>query len=58
MVAQWILHQQNLVDFSIKIKLVDYATYGSTVSAVVEGVDGKFYVTHIKVIVGLGGSEG
>ena len=58
MIAQWILHNASIVDFSIRIKLVDYVTYGSTVSAVVEGVDGKFYVTHIKVIVGLGGVEG
>jgi len=59
MVVQWILHKQTLVDFSIKIKLVDYTSYeGSTVSAVVEGVDGKFYVTNIKVVVGLSGVEG
>jgi len=58
MVVQWKLSSASYVDFSVRIKLLDYVTYGSTVSAVVEGVDGKFYVTHIKVIVGLGGVEG
>ena len=58
MIVQWILHQQALVDFDIKIKLVNY-TYseGNIISAVVEGVDGKFYVTHIQIELAIGGGN-
>jgi len=58
MIVQWILHQQALVDFDIRIKLVNY-TYseGNIISAVVEGIDDKFYVTHIKIELAIAGGD-
>ena len=72
MLVEWTLHQQTLVDLALYIKLVNSAYHsdkslvdydinafpGNVVSAVVEGVDGKFYVTNIRVQVSLGGVEG
>jgi len=57
-IAEWILHERALVDFSIRIKLVDYSYMpGSTITAVVEGVDGQFYMTSIQIVVAIGGGE-
>lgn len=71
MLVEWILHQQTLVDFALYIKLVNYAYHsdkllvdydenvfpGNVVSAVVEGTDGKFYVSNIRVQVSIGGGD-
>ena len=55
MIVEWILHKQTLVDFGVKIKLDNYANYGvNTISVVIEGEDGKFYVANIKVSVAIG----
>ena len=58
MIVEWILHQQTLVDFSIRIKLVDYTNYdGNLISAVVESEDGKFYIANIIIDVAISGGE-
>ena len=57
MLVQWVLHEQTLVDFAIRIKLVSHIYDGNVVSAVVEGADGKFYVSNIRVVVALGGGN-
>ncbi len=58
MVVQWILHRQTLVDFSIRIKLVNYTNYdGNIISAVIESEDGALYVTHIKIELAIAGGE-
>ena len=58
MIVEWVLHRQALVDFDIKIKLVNYIySEGNIISAVVEGVDGKLYVTHIKIKLAIAGGD-
>ena len=71
MIVQWILQKQTLIDFQIKIKLDSYSFYGantvknydaniypaSAVSVVVEGVDGKYYISTISIEVAIAGGN-
>ena len=58
MIVEWVLYQQALVDFDIKIKLVDYTNYdGNLISVVVESEDGKFYIANITIDVALAGGD-
>ena len=65
MVAQWILHGTEIIDLEMKVKLKslsyspDETTWAAgVISVVVEGEDGKHYISEKVVLVSLGGVEG
>jgi len=53
-VAVWDVQEGGIVDFGTKIKMKK----SGTITAIVEGTDGKFYVGHVTLEVALGGCEG
>ena len=64
MVCQWILHETKMIDFEMKIKLMNLlyspdSDIWSTgvISVVIEGEDGKYYIRERKVSVAIGGGE-
>jgi len=53
-VAVWTVPENGIVDYSLKIKMQG----SGTVTAIVEGLDGKYYVARKTLQVALGGCEG
>jgi len=53
-VAVWDVQEGGIVDFGTKIKMKK----SGTITAIVEGTDGKFYVGTVTLEVALGGCEG
>ena len=56
-VSVWTVAEHGIVDYHLKLKLKTIEGEASVVTLVVEGKDGKFYVTHVSVTVA-GGCEG
>ena len=56
-VSVWTVPENGIVDYNLKIKLKTIENEASVVTLVVEGEDGKFYVTDTSVTVA-GGCEG
>lgn len=56
-VAAFTVHENSIIDFDLKIKLKSDGT-PITVTAIVEGKDGKLYVGKKTLTVALGGCEG
>ena len=53
-VAVWDLSEGGIIDYSLKIKMQE----SGTITAIVEGKDGKFYIGKKSLEVALGGCEG
>ncbi|MGC9351565.1 MAG: thiosulfate oxidation carrier protein SoxY [Sulfurovum sp.] len=53
-VAVWDLSEGGMIDYSVKIKMKG----SGTITAIVEGKDGKFYLGKVSLEVALGGCEG
>ena len=55
-VAEWKIHPQSIIDLQAKIKM-DMIDGEGVISVVIEGEDGRFYLTEVHTVVALGGGE-